>query len=359
MTLIQVDIRTRSGNPASVTGEQVSANFALTPAIRDLEDGTSGIAESLCLTHVPTGLRVSWSVWLDLRTLAAKLEELPIDWSSAELRLTPGQSALAQAVVREAEMAYRTADASDSLPGWLGDASTPALSLLGTVLDAELHGFERFGTGQDLAKEVAAVNAELGAKVDAEMLWRTAAANTSGYGTAFLLAVLHRIDPAAADRAARDLANAWEAGDSLGEWIHQWREELSQGIPLRLHGFADFNTNIEEPTRQFVRYTERNDHEGETWTFWLQSDGNEKPLRWLADFLTDVNAEELDPEHELFLDDVLPEDHVDVLARWGGEAYMPLHNKVIGTMTIPEKFAPGDLYKGDVAELFAVVSDGE
>lgn len=116
---------------------------------------------------------------------------------------------------------------------------------------------------------------------------------------------------------------------------------------------------IAEPGKTFVRYTEHNDHEGETWTFWLQRDGNENALRWLADFLADVNAEDLDPEHELFLDDVIPEEHVDVLAKWGGEAYMPLHNKVIGTMSIPEKFSPGDLYKGDVAELFAVVSDGE
>ncbi|MFC9874839.1 hypothetical protein [Nocardia salmonicida] len=116
---------------------------------------------------------------------------------------------------------------------------------------------------------------------------------------------------------------------------------------------------IVEPaaTRTFARYTETNDHEGETWTFWLQREGNEEPLRWLADFLANANAEELDPEHELFLDDVLPEEHVDVLAKWGGEAYFPLHNKVIGSMSIPEKFSPGDLYKGDVAELFAVVSD--
>lgn len=110
---------------------------------------------------------------------------------------------------------------------------------------------------------------------------------------------------------------------------------------------------------QFMRYTETNDHEGETWTFWLQVDGNEEPLRWLADFLTVINAETLDPEYELFVDDVVPEEHVDVLVKWGGQEYMPLHNKVIGPMSIPNRFAPDDLYKGRVESLFAVVPDGE
>ncbi len=143
---------------------------------------------------------------------------------------------------------------------------------------------------------------------------------------------------------------------------HQCAGEVDLGDfePYEPEPDGDTGTRaIVQPGKTFVRYTETNDSEGETWTFWLQRDGNEKPLRWLADFLANVNAEDLDPEHELFLDDVLPEDHVDVLARWGGEAYMPLHSKVIGTMSIPEKFSPGDLYKGDVAELFTVVSDDD
>ncbi|TDP29796.1 hypothetical protein [Nocardia ignorata] len=110
---------------------------------------------------------------------------------------------------------------------------------------------------------------------------------------------------------------------------------------------------------QFMRYTETNDHEGETWTFWLQVDGNEQPLTWLAEFLTAINAEELDPQYELFPADVISEEHVDVLVEWGGSGYMSLHNKVVGRLTIPAKFSPGDLYKGRVKNLFTVVPDGE
>ena len=109
----------------------------------------------------------------------------------------------------------------------------------------------------------------------------------------------------------------------------------------------------------FIRYTEHNDHEGENWTFWLQRDGNEEALTWLSEFLTKINAEELDPAYELFLDEVIPEEHVDVLTKWGGQAYLPLHNKVVGRMVIPDFFAPDDLYKGDITKLFEVTPDGE
>ncbi|MFD4444895.1 hypothetical protein ACFWPK_34480, partial [Nocardia sp. NPDC058519] len=126
-----------------------------------------------------------------------------------------------------------------------GDPAKPALSLLGSLLDSEVKAGDRFRTGFDLGKAVAAVDKELGGRVDAEMLWRTAAANASGYGTAYLLAVLHRVDPVAADRAARYLAGAWDAGDSLGEWIYQWREEIGAGQPLTLHGFADIDLPTE------------------------------------------------------------------------------------------------------------------
>lgn len=54
------------------------------------------------------------------------------------------------------------------------------------------------------------------------------------FGTVYLLAALRHFDPVRADRAAAFLAEQWDAGDSLGEWIYQWREELGAGKPLTL-----------------------------------------------------------------------------------------------------------------------------
>lgn len=148
----------------------------------------------------------------------------------------------------------------------------------------------------------------------------------------------------------------------IPEWDHENLEfRRSQGdhlIPIGPDG--DTGTRaITAPGPSFVQFTETNDHEGETWTFWLQRDGNEEALNWLSDFLTAVNAEVLDPEYQLFLDKVIPEEHVDVLTKWGGENYMPLHNKVVGRMVIADFFAPDDLYKGDITKLFEAAHDGE
>jgi hypothetical protein len=54
------------------------------------------------------------------------------------------------------------------------------------------------------------------------------------FGLAYLLAALRRVAPETADHAAAFLAEQWAAGDSLGEWVWQWRHEFEEGRPLRL-----------------------------------------------------------------------------------------------------------------------------
>lgn len=54
------------------------------------------------------------------------------------------------------------------------------------------------------------------------------------FGTVYLLAALRQLDPVVADRAANFLAEMWDAGDSLGEWIYEWRQQLDAGKPLTL-----------------------------------------------------------------------------------------------------------------------------
>lgn len=54
------------------------------------------------------------------------------------------------------------------------------------------------------------------------------------YGLIYLLGAVRHFAPDDADKVAAELADAWEAGDSLGEWVYQWRQELEAGQPLTI-----------------------------------------------------------------------------------------------------------------------------
>lgn len=107
----------------------------------------------------------------------------------------------------------------------------------------------------------------------------------------------------------------------------------------------------------FTLFRESNDHEGESWTFWLQRDGNEDALSFLAGELEAAEKQfKWDFPYKLELDATLDEHDVDVLCEYGGQGYMDYHNKIVGKLVIPEDFtAAGDddfLYKGGVSHLF-------
>lgn len=112
----------------------------------------------------------------------------------------------------------------------------------------------------------------------------------------------------------------------------------------------------------FVKFTEFNDHEGETWVFWLQLDGNEMNLVALEQIIQDVQGREAEEPYSLDMSIELPEEHVDVLVEHGGSGYMDYHNKVSGVMKDPfyvdlvtdVGYGPelDGLYKGGVNTLF-------
>lgn len=81
----------------------------------------------------------------------------------------------------------------------------------------------------------------------------------------------------------------------------------------------------------FVKFTEHNDHEGETWNFWLQKDGNEKELDDLFELMSEHGVEE---EFELDMREV-PESEIDILVKHTDQGYMSYHNKVVGTFVCP------------------------
>lgn len=104
----------------------------------------------------------------------------------------------------------------------------------------------------------------------------------------------------------------------------------------------------------FAKFEENNDHEGETWIFWLQIEGNEDELERLGAALAEQQDE--DPNWSLDPEIVLVEHDVEVLEAFAGQGYLNLHTKVTGVLRVPDGFVVDKLYKGGVEELFTKVA---
>ena len=111
---------------------------------------------------------------------------------------------------------------------------------------------------------------------------------------------------------------------------------------------------------KFVKFTENNDNEGESWNFWLQLDENQNELNRLQMFVS-----RFDPNRESFELNMLPvdESEVDVLVKHIGQGYMDNENKVTGYFTLPEveesydedtgyDWLMNNFYKGAIDEHF-------
>ncbi|GAA3878449.1 hypothetical protein GCM10022243_48940 [Saccharothrix violaceirubra] len=108
----------------------------------------------------------------------------------------------------------------------------------------------------------------------------------------------------------------------------------------------------------FRRYVEENDWEGETWTFWLQVDGNEAGLDRLASLLADLDpssqydTEDSEESPYTLADEVEPEHVVDKLVEYSDTGYMASHTKVPGRLVLPEATVAETLHKGGIKDLF-------
>lgn len=116
-------------------------------------------------------------------------------------------------------------------------------------------------------------------------------------------------------------------------------------------------------TRCLVKFVENNQWEGETWTHWLQVNGNEDELTKLSNLLAELELEAdedaEDPPYELvdFEQQTLSEEHVDVLVEHaGGDGYAAAHTKVVGKFVCPDSLGEGGraIYKGDITKHFTL-----
>lgn len=77
----------------------------------------------------------------------------------------------------------------------------------------------------------------------------------------------------------------------------------------------------------YAKFTENNDHEGETWRFWIPISGNRAALEHLDSAIggSDEYGLDLAP---------VPEAEVDALVKHTGDGYMAYDNKLAGVLTL-------------------------
>lgn len=139
----------------------------------------------------------------------------------------------------------------------------------------------------------------------------------------------------------------------IGGCYLKWAIRVVDGLRLVEVSRAD----VVVTERLFIKFTEENEHEGETWNLWLQVDGNEDELAKLAGKLAQLTG---DGERDFtkpytLVSDYLHESGVDLLVRHADDlGYMPTHVKVTGTFTCPDDLGEyGDrLHKGGVKKFF-------
>lgn len=118
----------------------------------------------------------------------------------------------------------------------------------------------------------------------------------------------------------------------------------------------------ENDVTTFVKLTENNEHEGETWHFYIPIDGNEAAIGQLLDVTIGLD-QDIDEGYSLDVTPI-PEVEVDILVKHADTGYMANHNKLTGVLTLPEDFdermADEDsdpLYKGQIKEYMKVTEN--
>lgn len=106
-----------------------------------------------------------------------------------------------------------------------------------------------------------------------------------------------------------------------------------------------------ENAPQYVRLTEHNEWEGETWHRYLPLQGNQDALRQLGLFLGEVEGE--DAEWFSLSEETLTETQVDTLVEYGNDencSYAEQHKKLRGRLNVENLTEVGQLTKGQITD---------
>jgi hypothetical protein len=110
---------------------------------------------------------------------------------------------------------------------------------------------------------------------------------------------------------------------------------------------------MEATVTDYVRFTENNEWEGETWHFYIPTRGNEEALKELKYLLDEVGSE----TYEVDLT-TIPELEVDILVKHTEFGYLAYQNKLVGRLALtPEVMKnlreggdDGPFYKGKIKD---------
>lgn len=233
----QAVLVSEDGDTVDVVAETTTClHVVIAPVIETRPDGRCVLGGGLALVHAPTGRSITRGSSNDrLHSLATRLAKF--DWSftdRAEFLAEPSRASGLREIFREWGM-----NAGDAPSYWMCDPNiSPAMQLARSADPSRqmlVEQLDRWMKLDECRPEIPAAGGD-GA---AWMNWLTA--EVYGYGVCYLMAVLRAIDPAVAAVAANDLGDAWDAGDSFGEWVWQWRDELARDLPLTLHGIPALN----------------------------------------------------------------------------------------------------------------------
>lgn len=242
MNLIQLNVATTTGE-IELTAEKVTEHFALSPMISDGGLGRGAIG----LTHIPTGRRVTADQVIDLRKVAVALEDLDINWDGPVDAFSDAE----RDAVAKTIFAARTDDTLGwPWPKWAGDETRPTEGVLAGVLDESLRFWETRDHHKNLIDQISAHAPDVANQLDGQLMFLHCRGESSSFGLIWLLAVLHRLDAEAAARASRFLVDMWEQGDTVPEWVYEWRAQLATGDPLRIPGFPHVDEVFLGPSEQ-------------------------------------------------------------------------------------------------------------
>lgn len=208
---------------------------------------------SFALTHIHTGRAVRTGEPYLLRDIAERC--VGLDWTFGRVEDFPKATAQgAAAAIRDAAATRPTAQEQPVVESWAAgrSPSRSALALAVQMLETFQWSWDRT-VGKDATVSPSLPDPEQSGKVVRNPEWdHHIATEVNTYGLALLLLTLHRDNPALADSVAAGLADAWDAGDSLGEWVYEWRQQLADGRPVTLPGVPDVGDDgdlVQAPTR--------------------------------------------------------------------------------------------------------------
>lgn len=238
-----------AGSTLDVTASPTDVpHLVVTPMLGRGKHGRVVLTGKLALTHTFTGRHVAVSHSFErLNALAQLLAEF--DWDFTDASRTRDMQGAAQ-VIRQ----WQLSDAYDGPATlWGDDAEMKAArerEPATTLLAEQLQWWVKHSTATRESDLYETNNEAWHAQLSASV---------QGYGLIYLLAVIREIDPTVADIATRDLVAAFDAGDSLGERVWQWRNELAEGQPLTLRGIPAYDPLSWSTENQTTRSSESSD----------------------------------------------------------------------------------------------------